>query len=293
MRFSCLPLLVGGALACAACTPDVPYRYTGVTPAPRPIAWAGRGTGAGDIHATGSLATGAIVTNYSPQIHDTALYVPRTSAEAAVTYEAVRGLEIGVRANLALRRWSDATAIGTPPMPGNAATWGVGPEIRVWFPLDDRKRFGIGLAGNLQIQQVPWVRFARQPCVPAPDKCFSDSTPDGRVTYALDETGTDTDFVFNAGIYPSVNLHPSGRYGRIFLYAGVAEGFSNDGFATQSRSGSTISTDIVPMVGLGYGFDYEALHVSLMTFAPLRTSPVGYLPGAVLTLGMNLPTRGR
>ncbi len=257
----------------AGCAPITPYRYTGMTPAARPIAWDGYPSHAGEVHGELSVSHTAVVEKLFPEIHDTALEVASTNIEAAASISPVRGLDIGIRFSYAAYAFTERTAVGTMPVPGNPNLWGVGPEARGAFFLDHEKHYALGFAASFMHYQVPWAAY----------------TLAGGSAYAFDHAGSDSDWTMTFGIYPSYSFGPDGKYGTFFLLAGGTNSFKNDGFATSPSSGSTIQEDgFLALVGGGYGLHTPYFHVNAMTYVPIGGT-INYGPGALLTLAFDLP----
>lgn len=268
-----LRALLLASISLSACAPITPYRYTGLTPAPRPIAWDGYPSHAGEVHAELSGSHTSVYENLFPQVHDTALHVAATTVEGAASITPVRGLDIGVRASYAAYAWSRPSAVGTMPLPSRPNLWGVGPEVRGAFFVDHGKHMAIGLAANLMHYQVPWAAYALDTAT---------------TTYKLMQEGSDSDWTMALGVYPSYSFGRDGEYGTAFAMLGAHTSFKNDGFATTASNGSTIQEDgFVPMVGGGYGFHAHMFHVEMLGYVPIGSS-IDYGAGFTLSVGLDL-----
>lgn len=283
-------VLVLAALALPACAPTTTYRYSAFVPAVRPIAWDGETPRqAGTLSAEGTLAGTTIEPNLFPQVGDTAVLLPKWTAEGTAVIAVSSRVQLGVRAAYASYDWAQASATGTMPVPGASASWGIGPEIRASFPLDSARRVWLGLAGNIVSYQVPYAEWELQTATPAASICTA-TTCDG---YSLYDTRTEQHMVYSAGIYPSFDFGPAGRYGHAFGVLSGTNGFKNDGFTNQPSNGSTVETaGPIVIVGAGYGFRHEWMHASALLYWPMTnsSSPVDYGPGVQLTVGVDLET---
>jgi hypothetical protein len=261
------------AVLATACVPITPYRFTGMTPAARPIAWDGYPSHAGEVHAEVSMSHTIVVENLFPQIHDTALRVAATDVEGNASLTPIRGLDVGVRWSYAAYRWTEPTAVGTMALPSSPSLVGVGPEVHGALFLDHHKHVALGLAANLMHYDVPYAAYAL--------------AKNG--SYVLDHTGSDSDWTMQVGLYPSYSFGPDGKYGTVFAMIGAHTSFKNDGFATTPSSGSTIEEDgFVPIIGQGYGVHTPYFHASVMAYFPLG-STIDWGPGVMVTLGLDLP----
>ena len=273
MRFL---VLLGFMLGVAsACAPITQYRYTGMTPAPRPIAWDGYPSHAGELHADATVTHTGVFENLFSEIHDTALNVAATTVEGNMSITPVRGLDVGLRWSYAAYAWTKPTAVGTMPLPHDTNLVGIGPEIRGSFSIDHDKRFAIGLAASAMLYQIPWAAY----------------TLGGNIDgYSLTNTGTDSDWTLALGVYPSYSFGPDGRYGTVFGMLGAHTSFKNDGFTNVYSSSSTITQDgFVPLVGGGYGIHAPYLHVGVMLYLPFTMDSTHWGPGMMMTLGLDLP----
>lgn len=261
------------AAACVSgCAPMTPYRYSGMTPAAHPIAWDGYPKHAGEVHVEGSASHTMVVENWFPQVHDTALNVAATQIEGTASITPIRGLDVGIRASYAAYRWTEPTAVGTMPLPSHPSLVGVGPEIHGALFLDRHKHVALGIAANVMHYEVPWAAYKLE----------------GQ-NYVLMNEGSDSDWTFSGGIYPSYSFGRDGEYGTIFSMLGVHTAFKNDGFALTASNGSTIEEDgFVPMVGTGYAIHTQYFHASIMGYLPL-SSPMVWGPGVMFGLGVDLP----
>ena len=268
-----------------ACAPLTPYRYTGITPAAHPIAWDGYPSHAGEVHLEGTYQHTSVVERWFPDVHDTALEVAATSFEARASISPVRGLDIGVHAAYSDENWTEPTAVGTLPLAKHGSLFGIGPEVRGSLFLDRGHHAALGIAASAMMYEVPWSGYALQSGCTAPL-----AWGDGNRCYAPMDSGTDSDWVFQAGLYPSYSFGPDGRYGTVFGILGVHTSFKNDGFATSAANGSTIVEDgFVPYVGGGYGIHAKYIHASATMFVPVTVDKTSWGPGMMITLGVDLP----
>jgi hypothetical protein len=285
-------LFAAGALgALSGCAPTTQYRYSASIPAVRPIAWDGRLPKSGSLTVEGSLTHTDIGTKLFPQPHDTAVWVPEWTGEAAALVALGSHVQVGLRGAYASYDWARESAAGTMPVPGASATTAFGPEVRLVFPLDPERRWAIGIAGNYMLYQVPFAEWvltgpgssAGTPtCVPSP------TCVDG---YELHDTRAESHWVYDLGLYPSYAIGDGGRYGNVVLLLAATSGFKNDGFTNQPTNGSTVdSVGPIFVAGIGYGFRYEAMHASALLFKPMTDSgaPVEYNVGVQLALGVDL-----
>jgi hypothetical protein len=241
----------------------------------------------------GTATSTHVQENLAPQVHDTALFIPQWTVEGAVLLAVSSHVELGVRAAYADYAWAQPSAVGTMPVPNAPASLGWGPELRLSFPLDEEKRFALGVAGKFMSYQVPYAEWTlvnagvgptgNQPCSTSAASC------DG---YRLVDTKSESHTVYSIGIYPSYAFGDHGKYGHVFGVLDGTNGFANDGFTNQSSSGSTV-TSVGPIwiLGGGYALGYEWISASALVYWPLtdRSSPVEYGPGMIFTIGLNAP----
>jgi hypothetical protein len=285
-----LALAAGALGVLSGCAPESQYRYTASIPAVRPVAWDGRTPKTRSLSLEGTISHTDTNTNYFPQLHDTAVWVPQWTAEGAAFISLSSQVQLGVRGAYASYDWARASAVGTMPVPGAQGSWGIGPELRLSFPVDREKRWAIGIAGNFMNYQVPYAEWTLTgptsttnpvTCVPS-TTCVND--------YSLHDTQNEGHWVYNLGVYPSFAIGDGGRYGNAFALVGATAGFKNDGFTNQPTNGSTVDT-IGPifMFGLGYGIHYDVMHATLLAYRPTTGtgSPVDYNFGVQLALGVD------
>jgi hypothetical protein len=289
-RLLLLPFLLAPMSLVACMPPPTPYRYTGLIPAAKPLAWDGRTAKEGTLRIEGTLDQNWIDRNVAPQIHDTALHVPNTTVEGAATLAVNRYIEVGARATYANYDWSDVTANGTMPLPSRPSTWGIGPEIRVAFPFDRRQQWALGLAANFMRYEVPYAEWqlATTPCTPSAT-CQTDFLSNAQ--YKLYDERSESHYTLNIAVYPSVNLGPHGEYGHVFGGFSVHTGFKNDGFTDMAQNGSTIQdAGLVFFGGAGYGVKIDIVRLSAMATVPFTggDSPVNYGFSGFLTAGVDL-----
>ena len=264
------------------CAPVTLYRYSALTPAAKPIAWDGRTPRAGFV-AEGSLGTSTLFENYFPKLHDTAVWVAKHSLEGTVAVVPVEGFQVGLHGSFADYAWAEPSATGTMPLPSRPNLFGMGPDIRVSIPLDREGHAGIGLAAEMLIYSIPYARWQLGGVPGRPGTSFGG--------YTLTDFGSETHFVFGGGGYPSYGFGRRNRWRRVLGVLRPTTGFSDDGFTNTPRNGSTIATYALPIGGVGYGADFDFVHVNAMTFVPIsRTdgSGVGYGPGMMITIGFRV-----
>jgi hypothetical protein len=243
------------------------------------------------------MTKGETGVNPAPQIHDTALFVPDWQVEGVAAIAVSNEVEIGLRGSYAAYEWSSASAAGTMPLPSKPGTWGVGPELRLALPLDDQKRFTLGIAANVTNHHVPYAEWTltgpdspngvTTPCVPSRTCIVS-----GAANYQLHDEKSESHLTYMAGLYPSFSLAPEDdRYGHVFGILAATNGFGNDGFTNVATNGSTIRvTGPLWMVGGGYGMSIDWVRFAGSIYVPLvdKDSAVDYGIGFQLTLGVNL-----
>jgi hypothetical protein len=204
---------------------------------------------------------------------------------------------MGVRVSYASYDWASPSAVGTMPLPSKPSTWGFGPEIRLAIPFDDKKRFVLGMAGNIIHHEVPYAEWSltgpdapnldnKQPCTPSRTCVMS-----GTAAYSLFAEKSESHLTYSLGLYPSLALGDDGEYGHLFGVLAATNGFANDGFTNTATNGSTLRvTGPLWIVGGGYGMSIDWVRFSGMVFVPIteQDSPVDYGVGFQLTLGVNL-----
>ena len=282
------------------CNPETPYRYTALTPAARPIPFDGRAAKGGTLRIEGSISKDTVYQKFDPQIHDTALNVPEMMAEGSISIAPIKGFEIGVRGSYAAYSWSQPSIDGTEPLPSHPAVWGIGPELKGTINIDKRRRFAIGLAGNIMRYETPYAEWSLTgpnssngeltPCAPSPT-CTVDPQTQNFAHYKLFDEKSESHITVSFGVYPSFDFTGDGEYGHIFAILGGHTGFENDGFTDSAQNGSTLSGYLfIPIVGAGYGIDVHPVHASVMIYDPLTTyaSPVYYGPSAMGTIGVDI-----
>ncbi len=282
--------------ALTGCAPESTYRYTAFSPTARPVAWDGRTEPAGTVRLEGTLAASSVDENLAPRVGDTAMLVPQTTLEGSAVVALAPSVELGVRGSYASYAWAQQSAVGTQPVPGAPASWGIGPELRLAFPLDRQRHFALGFVGNIIDTQVPyagWVLTGPQPaggatsgsplCTPSPT-CVNG--------YTLGKQGTESDLVWSVGILPSYAFGEHGEYGHAFAGITATTGFKNVGFSDTQQSGSSVST-FWPLwvVSAGYAGSIQAVRLSAMLYKPLTDagSAVNYGFGALFTVGVAIP----
>jgi hypothetical protein len=296
LRFALAACAAGVLSLLCGCAPETQYRYTASVPAVRPIAWDGRTPKAGSLGVEGALTHTAITPNLFPQIHDTAVWVPEWTGEAAAFIAVSSRVQLGVSGEYAAYEWSRPNAEGTMPVPGAPGSWGLGPELRAAFPLDPERHWAIGVAGNFMSYSVPYAEWTltgptsttgTPACVPSAT-CVND--------YKLFDTRTGSHWVYNLGVYPSYAIGDHGQYGNIVAMVGATSGFKNDGFTNQPTNGSTVdSVGPIFILGAGYGYRYDVMHASAFVYRPITDSgsPVDYAFGFQFALGVDFDITSR
>ncbi len=299
LRFLCHAAPVASAcalvIASTACTPTSPYRYSGFVPAAHALAWDGRVANGGTLRLEGTMVASTVDRNLVPQLHDTALRVPNTTMEGAAFLAPNKFIEIGVRYAYAAYVWSEPSATGTLPLPSHPSVWGSAPEIRVAIPLEKRHGFKLGVAANLMRYVTPygeWQQVLSMRAVTSGgDVAAYDPTTLGGTYYNLLEEKSESHVALNFAIYPSVDLGQGDELGHLFAGLSFSTGFKNDGFTNMAVNGSTIQdTALIPIVGVGYGINIDALRLSGMVTLPLTdsTSAIDFGVGGFVTLGLDL-----
>jgi hypothetical protein len=286
--------------ALMGCDPATPYRYTALTPAARPIPWDGRAAKGGEVRIEGSISKNTVYQKVDPQIHDTALNVPEMTAEGSISIAPIKGFEIGVRGSYAAYAWSQPSIDGTEPLPSHPPVWGVGPEFKGTINVDKKRRFAIGIAGNIMRYQTPYAEWSltgpgsangqATPCTLSPT-CTMDPLTINNAHYSLFAEKSESHFTGTIGVYPSYDFTGTGEYGHIFGVLAGTTGFENDGFTNEAQNGSTLTGYLfIPIVGVGYGIDVNPVRASIMIYDPITTydSPVYYGPAAMGTIGFDI-----
>ena len=284
--------LLGGLLfalggAAVGCAPTTTYRNTAYVPAVRPVPWDGKGPQAPALVLEGSATYTAVSENLVPQVGDTALLIPRWTFEGSALFALSKNVQLGMRASYAAYDWAIPSAVGTMPVPGGPSAWGLGPEVRLSFPLDERKRFALGIGGNVVSYQVPYAEWQLTSCIASPG-CV-----DG---YTVAKQSTESHLVYSLGFYPSYSFGEHGEYGTAFALLTGTSGFQNEGFTNQSSQDSTLkSNGPIFIVGGGYSVRYQGLHALALAYKPTtgEGSPVDYSFGVQLALGVDIDLGGR
>lgn len=296
LRFALLSALLATGLW--ACTPASPYRYSGMVPAARPLPFDGRTAEKGSLRLEGTVTRTVVVENDSPRLHDTALWVPNTTLDGSASVAISNEVELGGRLSYSSYQWSDHSALGTAPLPGSPSMLGIGPEVRASIPLDRAKKVHLGIAANYIRYDLPIAQWSRvQSCAPG-DTCFRDesTTSLNGTTYKLTGQSKQSQWVYSAGLYPTYSFGDHGEYGHIVGMLGIHQGFKNDGFTdTSATDGAITSNGPVLMIGCGYGITLDRFHLAAMGYHPLTdsSSPVNYLWGGMVSLGVDLDVFGR
>jgi hypothetical protein len=283
--------------ALAGCAPTTPYRYTAFVPSARPIPWDGRAAKAGTLRVEGTIAGSNVETNDAPQLHDTALLVPQWTVGGSAALAITSEIEVGVRFDYASYAWRQESAAGTLPLPSRPATWSVGPELRMAIPLDEDRRFMLGVAANLVRAEVPFAEWTLTG-PGSPNGAATPCTPSATCTggYSLFDERSESHLIYSFGVYPSLAFGDHGEYGHAFALLGGTNGFKNDGFTDHPTNGSTVDViGPVWLVGGGYGISVDSFRVAAMGFWPVTdsSSAVNYGMGFQLTIGANLPLWSR
>lgn len=284
-------------LACGA--PQSKYRHSGETPAPRALTWDGHAVGEGKIRVEGAYTRSSLDRNDDPALEDTAIHIPEHTVDAVATIGLSSQVELGARVSYAAYSWTQPTAEGTMSIPGHPAVWGVGPEVRWAIPIDDGGHFKVGLALNALHYTLPVARWTQADCsdpatctCPPGEVCETSPSDQGLTIYQLSAEGSESEFVYNAAVYPSVSFGPEGKFGHLFFGASAHEAFKNRGFTNElsDTEGSTLEKDdTILLAGAGYGIEFQGLLASGMLYVPLGDNSVDYGPGYFVTLGGALP----
>ncbi|MEO8876679.1 MAG: hypothetical protein ABI461_13895 [Polyangiaceae bacterium] len=293
-------LVAAGAYVAFGCNPETPYRYTALTPAARPIPWDGRAAPAGELRIEGAISKDTVYQKAFPQIHDTALNVPELTVEGSISIAPIKGFEMGIRGAYSSYSWSQPSIDGTEPLPSHPSVWGVGPELKGTIAIDKKRRFAIGLAGNIMRYETPYAEWQltgpntadaqNTPCTPSPT-CTVDPQTLNNSHYSLFAEKTEAHMTASFGVYPSFDFTGTGEYGHVFGILAGHTGFENDGFTDKAQNGSTLTGYLfVPIVGLGYGIDVNPVRGSIMVYEPITTyaSPVYYGPAVMGTIGFDI-----
>ncbi len=290
-----LGALLASLAVLGGCTPQTQYRHTAFVPAVRPIPFDGLTAPAGTLRLEGSLGWSDVSENLFPGLHDTAMRVPRWTAEGSAMLSVNQHVELGVRGAYAAYDWSQDSAAGTMPLPTSPASTGYGPELHLSFPLSADHRFQLGLAGNLMLYTVPYAEWqltgpgsasGMALCNPSPTCVYGVNG-----NYTLVNSRNDSPIVYQIGAFPSYAFGPNGDWGHILGVIDATSGFSNDGFSDKPANDSTLNgVGPIVILGLGYGFSREWGHVSGVVYHPLtdHSSPVDYGFGFQLSLGVNI-----
>jgi hypothetical protein len=264
--------------------PTTTYRNTAFVPAVRPVPWDGRMPAGPAFILEGSGTYTAVNENLTPQIGDTAVLVPQWTFEGSALIAFNKHVALGLRGAYSSYEWGQPSAVGTMPVPGGPSGWGLGPELRLSFPLDEQKRFALGIEGNLVSYQVPYAEWqlATGGCLASP------TCVDG---YTLAHQSTETHGVYSLGLYPSYSVGEHGEYGTAFLVLAGTSGFQNEGFTNQSSTDSTLkSAGPIFIFGGGYSVHVQSMHATALVYRPTtgEGSPVDYALGVQLALGVDI-----
>ncbi len=283
--------LVAACWTAVGCTPATPYRYSGMVPAARPIPFDGRTAEEGTARLEGSITRSNVHENLTPQLHDTALWVPHTTIDASGAIAIAKGVELGGRFTYSSYDWSRPSALGTMPLHRHPTGIGFGPELRATIPVQGA--FAIGLAGNVLQHRMPTAEYTRTttPCATG-EVCFTDpsTTELGGTTYRLTKEGLEWHWSYGVYAYPSYAFG-DGRYGHLFGMLGLQRVFQNDGFTDKTAKGDAIQgAGALTIVGIGYGISLTPVRVSASAYKPLTESdsPIRYGWGGILSLGFDL-----
>jgi hypothetical protein len=304
-------IVVLAAVLLACGPPDAQYRHTGAAPAARVLTWDGHTVREGNLRIEAAYTGTSIDTNNSPDLHDTALHIPERTVDAVATIGVSDQVELGARGSFAAYSWMTESARGTMSIPGRPNMLGIGPEFRWSIPVSDSGTFRVGLALNALHYNLPVARWRRVDCAPDPlnplnpapcpcpagKVCEEAPTENGERTYELVAEGTESFFVLNAAVYPSVSIGPEGKYGHLFFGGSVHDTFKNDGFTDEIRTeeGSTLeSSDLLLFVGAGYGIAFAGVRASGMFYIPTTRNEdeVAFGPGFFVSLGGAVPIWG-
>jgi hypothetical protein len=286
-------LATGALAASTGCSPATKYRYSGFVPAAHAIAWDGRIAKGGTLRLEGSMVAATVDRNLTPQIGDTALRTPNTTLEGAAFLAPNGYFEIGVRYAYAAYSWGEESATGTLSLPSHPSLWGIGPEMRVAIPLEKKHRFTIGLAANLIRYETPYSEWQQPPsgiCVLSP-QCVYDTTATPNVYYAFVDEKSESHLALAFAIYPSIDLGEGDELGHLFGGLSFSTSFKNDGFTQSVTNGSTVQdAALVPILGVGYGINVDALRVSGMATLPITNSgsAIDFGVGGFVTVGVDI-----
>lgn len=281
-----------GVFACS-CVPDTKYRRSALVPPIHALAWDGRTTDRGHLRVEAAYTHTNVWTNPVPLVGDSALFVPQSLLEGVAAIGLTRGFELGARYAFAAYEWSQPSAFGTAPLPGNPTLSGFGPEARGTIRIGDDGAFGIGIAGNYLFYGIPTSEWVRDnTCTPSPT-CIYGWTGYG-TTYRLVSTDVKTKAVVNIGIYPSYEFG-GGKYGHVFGGVSLHDSFKNDGFSDNPSGQAAEGAGLVPVLGAGYGIHIDYFRASAMLDYALTSmnSPVYYDSlSFFVALGVDLPLWG-
>jgi hypothetical protein len=293
-----IALLSFVAAASGGCAPPTTYRTTSFVPAARPLAWDGRAGERGAIRVDASLSHVEVQTHAPDPNGGPALRVPNTLVEGSATIAPVDHFEIGVRAAAGFSGLATDAESEAAPVPGSPVLSGFGVEIRGTIPT--HSHFAIGFAGNLMRYSVPYAQWIRTDDPAAPGGPSASCTPSSTCFqslagpyYKLNESGATSQLALNVGAYPSYAFGPHGELGWLVGYLGMHSAYTNDGFSDHPTSPLT-QAGMIFTAGLGYAAKIDLVRLSAMAFVPLAggNAPVTYGPGAMLTVGLDLPAFG-
>jgi hypothetical protein len=187
------------------------------------------------------------------------------------------------------------SALGTLPLPSRPSLNGIGPEMHWTIPLDRKKRFALGIAGNFMHYDIPyaeWELAQGAACAQLSSVCIVDpwTVSNGAIYHLYDER-SETHYTFSVAVYPSMNIGKNEDAGHVFGGFSAHTGFKNDGFTNTPQNGSTLEdSGLVTSVGAGYGIKLDVVRLSGMLALPLTSvnSPVNYGVMGFFNVGVDL-----
>lgn len=288
-----LSLLAFVGLAVATgCTPTSAYRYSGMVPAARPIPFDGRTAEKGTARIEGTLTHENVVTNDTPVLHDSAVHVPETTVDGALTYAVHDHVELGARASYAHHSWTRPSSLGAPPLPDRPSQFGVGPEVRLAFPLDPDKRWVLGTAFNLLRYTLPTAEWElTSGCTPGA-KCYVDPLSVGSPRYyAFRKQTNESVWLASASLLLSFAFGARADLGHVFGGLAFHPTFTNDGFTDEATAnGQVKQKGWLPVAVVGYGIRLAPARLSASVFLPMGgdTQTIRYGLGGQLSVGFEL-----
>ncbi len=281
---------LAGLWLSTGCTPTSAYRYSGMVPAARPIAFDGRTAEKGTARIEGTLTHENVVTNDLPVLHDSAIHVPETTVEGALTYAVHDHVELGARLSYAHYAWTRPSSLGAPPLPDRPAQIGVGPELRLAFPLDRGKRWVFGAAFDLLHYTLPTAEWELTSSCTTSPKCYVETHSfDGAPRYyAFRQQTNESVWLANVSMLLSYAFGPRSEFGHLFAGLAFHPTFTNDGFTdVATAKGQVEQKGWLPIAVAGYGVRLSPARLSASLFLPMGgdSTTIRYGLGGQLTLG--------